>query len=126
MKVGLLMIVSWKLLMSLIILVYFYILMVNSIIHKTIAGQGHKALFSLINVCKQNSFNIETLLSVFDTYVASVINYGTEIWGFHTALDIHLNFCKRILNLRRSINTSIVCFELGRYPLQFTRNFKIF
>jgi len=62
--------------------------------------------------------NFETLLSVFDTYVASVINYGADIWGFHTALDVenvHLNFCKIILNLRRSINTNIVYFELKNW-----------
>ena len=33
-------------------------------------------------------FNTETLLSLFDTYVKSIVNYGCEVWGFHKGVDI--------------------------------------
>jgi len=33
-------------------------------------------------------FNHHILLSLFDTYISSVLCYGCEIWGFHKAPDI--------------------------------------
>ena len=29
--------------------------------------------------------NSETLLSLFDTYIGSILNYGCEVWGFNKA-----------------------------------------
>jgi hypothetical protein len=58
----------------------------------------HKAVFSLFNKIQDNYFNTETLLSLFDTYVKSIVNYGCEVWGFHKGVDIetlHLSFLKR-------------------------------
>ena len=31
---------------------------------------------------------IKTLISLFDTYVASILNYGCEVWGIHNANDV--------------------------------------
>ena len=47
---------------------------------------------------KKHCFNIQTLCSIFDTYVNSILSYGSEIWGFHRAQDVekvHLSFCKK-------------------------------
>ena len=52
------------------------------------AEQGCKVLFSILNVCNKNYFNIETMLSVFDTYVNTVLSYGSEVWGIHPDQDI--------------------------------------
>ena len=93
-----------------------------------VAEQGRKALFSILNVCKENYFNVETQLSVFDTYVSSVLNYASEIWGFHQAPDvekIHLKFCKRILGLDKRTCNNFVYHELGRYPLAVIRKVRI-
>ena len=38
------------------------------------------------------------MFSVFDTYVNSVLSYGSEDWGFHSSHDVekvHLQFYKR-------------------------------
>ena len=35
-----------------------------------------------------NIFLIQTPISVFDTYVTSIVNYGCEVWGFHKGTDI--------------------------------------
>ena len=57
--------------------------------------------------------NVNTKLSLFDTYVGSVANYRCEVWGSLPAKDIekvHLNFCKN--------NTWCVekyCFNDGIY-----------
>ena len=50
--------------------------------------QGRKALFSVLKTCNKNYSNIETMLSVFDTYVNSILSYGSEVWGFHRSRDI--------------------------------------
>ena len=59
-----------------------------------------KVLFAMLGICRNNYFNIETVLYVFDTYVYGVIIDGFEILDFHTAKDIeklHIPFCKTIL-----------------------------
>lgn len=48
-------------------------------------------------------FNHNTLLSLFDCFVGSVINYASEVWGSLKAPNIeklHLDFCKHILELK--------------------------
>ena len=57
-------------------------------IQKRAVEQGRKVLFSILNVCNKNYFNIETMLSVFDTYVNTVLSYGLEVWGFHPDQDV--------------------------------------
>ena len=50
-------------------------------------------------------FLIQRLISVFDTYVTSIVNDGCEVWGFHKGSDIetlHLYYLKRILKVRKS------------------------
>lgn len=42
---------------------------------KRIAEQGRKAMYALNNICKKHCFNTVTKLSIFDTYVNSVMSY---------------------------------------------------
>ena len=89
-----------------------------SVAKKHVAEQGRKAVFASIKNTKPYMFNHHTLLSLFDTYISSVLCYGCEIWGFHRAPDIekvHDNYCKRM-----------VYYELGRYPLIVTRKKYVF
>jgi len=47
----------------------------------------------------------------------------------HKAPDIekvHVNYCKRILNVKTSTPNIIVYYELGRYPLIVTRKILTF
>ena len=60
------------------------------------------------------------MLSLFDTYVKSIVNYGCEVWDFHKGVDIetlHLSFLKRVLKVRKSSSNYMVYFELGKFPL---------
>ena len=96
---------------------------------KRAAEQRRKALFSILNVCNKNYFNIETMLSVFDTYVNTVLSYGSEVWGFHPGQDvekIHLLFCKTLLGLRKGTCNDFIYSKLGRFPLYITRKLRIF
>ena len=89
---------------------------------KKLALQCRKAMFALKRKCNNMDFNYNTLLSLFDTYVASIAFYGCEIWGLHQAPDIekvHLDFCKSILGVKRSTPNAMVYCELGRVPLLY-------
>ena len=120
--------ILWNHVMSSCIWVYCYILMVNFLTQKRLSEQGRKAVYSLFNKIQDGCYNIETLLSLFDTYVTCILNYGCEVWGYHTAPDIekiHLYFLKRILKVRKStVNTMVYC-ELGRLPLYVERQCKM-
>ena len=53
---------------------------------------------------------IETLISLFDTYVASILNYGCEVWGIHNANDVeklHLEYRKSILGVRKNVTLKV-------------------
>ena len=96
---------------------------------KHCATQGNKAMFSICSKMKNLNFNVETELSMFDTYVKTVLHYGAEIWGFHKGQDVekvHINFCKRILGVKKSTCNNAVYYELGRFPLEIDRKRKIF
>ena len=70
---------------------------------KHAADQGRKANFALSAKLKNHCFNVETQLSVFDTYVNSILNYGSEVWGLHKAPDVekvHSSFCKTLLGVK--------------------------
>jgi hypothetical protein len=69
-------------------------------------------------------FNCETLLSLFDSYVSSILNYGSEVWGYHKADDVekvHISYLKRILKVRKSAVNYMVYCELGRFPMYIER-----
>ena len=94
-----------------------------------IAGQGRKAIFALPTKFKNHNFNVATKLSMFDTYVKSILSYGSEIWGFHKAPDVekvHLMFCKKLLGVKKSTSNYMVYCELGRLPLRIYRLLRIF
>ena len=100
-----------------------------NITQKHVADQGRKALFAINSALKQCNFNTETKCAVFDTYINSILSYGSEVWGFHKASDvekIHLSYLKKVLGVKRSCSNALVYFELGRFPLCITRKLKIF
>ena len=85
-------------------------------------------MFAMKRKCSDITLNYNTLLSLFDTYVSSIANYGCEIWGLHSAPDIekvHLDYCKNILGVKRSTPNSMVYCELGRLPLIFMRKVRV-
>ena len=100
-----------------------------TVTQKHVADQGRKALFALFKHIKPYYFNHMTLLSLFDTYISSVLCYGSEIWGFHKAPDVekvHIDFCKRILNVKVSTPNVMIYYELGRYPMLVARKIRMF
>ena len=50
---------------------------------KQLVTQCRKALLTLKSTIKQLYLNHCTLVSIFDTYVCNILNYGCEVWGSH-------------------------------------------
>ena len=50
---------------------------------KQLASQGRKAMFALKSSVSNLRLNHSSLLSLFDTYVCSILSYGREVWGYH-------------------------------------------
>ena len=67
---------------------------------KVNANQGEKALSALLSKTCNYYFNMETLLSLFDTRVVSILNYGCGVWGFNKANSleaVNMQYCKMTL-----------------------------
>ena len=95
---------------------------------KQLASQGRKALFALYKNINDMYLNVESSLSLFDTYIGSVLQYASEIWGIHRGNcveKVQLDFCKRLLRVKKSTCNVMIYSELGRLPLHVIRKFKI-
>ena len=67
-------------------------------------------------------------MSLLDTYISCIMSYGCETWGSHKGDDIenvHSNFLKRTLKVRRSAVNCMVYFELGRVPIYVERYYRM-
>ena len=62
-----------------------------------------------------------TLLKLFASKVLPILHYGCEIWGFHEAKaveQIHTNYCKYVLGVRKNVANIAVTSEFGRVNLR--------
>ena len=105
--------------MTLYIWVYCFIIMEMFYILKNhYLIKVEKALFHLYSKIHDDCFNHETLISLFDTYISCILCYGCEIWGSHIGVDVenvHLNFLKRTLKVRRSAVNVLITFILKKF-----------
>lgn len=95
---------------------------------KYLSDKALKAMHSLIQITKDVETPVNIMLHLFDSLVASVLNYGCEAWGFLNAEcveRIHRKFLKYILNVKISTNNYAVYKELGRHPLSTERQIRI-
>ena len=79
-------------------------------------------LFQDVTLCTKEKFKL------FDTLVGSVLSYACEVWGFHGAPDIediHSEFCRYLLGVKRSTNIVALHTELGRLPMIISRKLRI-
>jgi hypothetical protein len=63
---------------------------------------------------------IDLQLKLFDSLIAPILVYSCEIWGFEHKQGIkqlHLQFLKKILNLRNNTPNYMVYGEMGRFPM---------
>ncbi|XP_045185370.2 uncharacterized protein LOC123543357 [Mercenaria mercenaria] len=91
---------------------------------KRIAQHGSYSLHNLFVVCNQLDLPISQKSKLFDSLVASTLNYAAEIWGNHLGPYvelIHTKFCRKVLGVKRSTNLSALYGELGRVPMSINR-----
>ena len=65
-------------------------------------------------------FTRQMLFTIFDTKVKPVLLYGSEIWGvrkFDDVEQVHIHFCKVVLNVGKTTRNFAAYGECGRYPL---------
>ena len=96
---------------------------------RTIADQGRKAMFQLLKYI-QNFVNIKPSVTIdlFDKLVRPVLMYCSEAWGFHRGPDIealHIQFCKKLLHVKRSTPNDMVLGEMRRVPCATWRHVSI-
>ena len=83
---------------------------------------------TLISFCRNHDFTPKLYCQLFDAFVGSVLSYSSEVWGFRNCRsieNIHIKFCKYILNVRRTTSNAGIYGELDRYPLYITYYTKI-
>lgn len=60
--------------------------------------------------------NIETMLSLFETYVKGILSYGCEVCGSHKANDndkVFIKFCRRLLRVKSNLNQRVTMLWLS-------------
>ena len=70
--------------------------------HKTLSGQGLKAIFKLNHffLYKFTDLSPRHTLDLYDKLISPILTYGGKIWVFSKPLQqerVHLQFCKKLL-----------------------------
>ena len=96
---------------------------------KTLSGQALKAIFAMNKyLYKFTHLKPLHVLDLFDKLVSPILNYGSEVWGFHKAPaieSVHLQFCKKLLGVKQSTQNDFIYGELGRITFASQRYISI-
>ena len=68
------------------------------------------------------------MLNLFDSLVAPILNYGSEVMGFKVSQQIervHLNFWKKLLGVKKTTQNDFIYGELGRISFHCRHVFNI-
>ena len=82
--------------------------------------QARRAMFSVINKSRKLGLPISLQLHLFDTMIAPILLYGSEVWGFenlNVIRQFQLKYCKLILGMKLSTPNCMVYGELGINPI---------
>ena len=91
----------------------------------TLAGQARKEIFKLNSyLYKFTNISPRHTIELFDKLVYPFLNYAAEVWGFFQA-TVHLQFCKRLLGVKKKTQNNYVYGELGGINFQTRRFFII-
>ena len=96
---------------------------------KTLAGQSLKAIFAMNKYLHKFTYlKPSHVLDVFDKLITPILNYGSEVWGFHKAPaieSVHTHFCKKLLGVKQSTQNDFIYGELGRVNFAANRYISI-
>ena len=95
---------------------------------KALADQAMKAIFALTSLFEKIDLNVSDKIKLFDAMIMPILNYGSQVWGFHKGPDVervHIKFLKQILGVRQQTSNLAVYGEFGRFPLFVIRKVNI-
>ena len=81
---------------------------------KKLVDQARKTMFSVLQKARKLYLPVEMQLNVFDTLVAPILLYGSEVWGFENVDIINrfqLNCFKIVLSLKQTTPSCMVYGE---------------
>ena len=87
---------------------------------KCLSIQALKAYTSLLSVFSRVNPDTKTKSFLFDSLVAPILLYGSEICGAYSFKEIdkiHLRFCKRFIGVKIQTSKIAVLGDLGCFPL---------
>ena len=77
-----------------------------------LSGQATKAILKMNSYLhKFTDLSPKHTLELFDKLILPILNYGSEVWGFHNGIHTErtqLNFCKRLLGVKTSTQNNFV------------------
>ena len=77
---------------------------------------------------KFTSISVRDKLDLFDKLISPILNYSSEVWGFisgNAVERIHVQFCIKVLGVKKTTQNDFIYGELGRMPYQYHRYFTI-
>ena len=83
--------------------------------------QARKAMHLLYKRIRNLKLPIDLQIQLFDHTIVPILLYGSEVWGYQNTQileNLHNEFLRNILNLRKSTPIYMLHTELGRWPLQ--------
>ena len=96
---------------------------------KTLSEQTLKATFDLQKkISNFDCIKPPEVKDLFYKMVVPILNYPSEVWGFHSGADVervHLKFLKNLLGVKRSTQNDFIYWEYGTTPLSETRKIQI-
>ena len=95
---------------------------------KHLYTQASKAMHSLLKNIRSNDLPVNLSLQRFDSLVIPILLYCCEVWDqedFKILEELHLRFCKLILEAPEATPSYTVHGELGRQPRSFFVNARI-
>ena len=91
-------------------------------------NQARRALFAVYRRIKNQPIPVDLQLKLFESLVEPILLYGSEVWGFENTCSLekmHLQFCKKILQVRETTPSYMIYGELGCYPLSIKIKLRI-
>ena len=56
----------------------------------TLSGKALKAMNALFSITKTMQVPVDIMFNLFDSFIAPILNYSCEIWGFSRAENIEI------------------------------------
>ena len=70
---------------------------------------------------RKEALPVDIQLLLFDSMIELILIYSSEVWGYDNLKfieQIHLKYCKRVLQVRNTTPNFMVLGELGRFPIE--------